>query len=443
MMRYSILDLSDICDGSYRNDNRFKGMAASYLRWELTRLGVGDLIMQDYRDSDIILVTLVSVHVKLNFKTLRNKLGIKPHQKVILGGQAAMSPKVIEDFADVICVGEGRRFLVTLINDGYDAVRLLPNSWIKGETREVIPDFDFPFNDIPPINCRDGQIRIFASRGCKKKCLFCSVGWERPYLENSIETVLRLSSNVAEMHGKDSVNYITNDMANLSYSEQLIRMNSKHSSSSFNAVSQLIKKIGFKRYTDSFNKSQGTVRLGIEAPSERLRHFIGKPIKTRELFDLTCKLQNNGIKVKWFMICGLPGETNDDYEELKKVILLLRKGIQKGVLHINFTSFIPYTSTPLFIPPLTDDYWERMQTFFDWCHEGYGYTRRVMILNGNNPKTRLKYACNVMGCEENELRLGWLYSDPPNWRVAYQFKHKIRRAYNVYAKKVGLPIGKD
>lgn len=432
MMRFAVIDAlgKDI-------DPRFDGMAVKYLNWELNRLGANVVKLPQL--ADIILISTVSAGEWHVVPSCIKKHSIdRLRQKIILGGQASLSPKVFEDYVDIICVGEGRVFLETLVKQGFDTARNLPNSWVKGDTREVIPDYNFPY-DIPPIKCMDGLTRIFASRGCRKKCLFCQVGWEREYSENSFENVSSLDKELSMVGHR--VNYVSNDLCGLSYFDKINHY--RHFSGSFNHLKTAIETIGMKKIVQKLGTMYGSIRIGVESVSERLRRFIGKPINSRDLLDITCNFLNAGIKFKWFMICGLPGETDDDYEELKMYISYIKKNVDKGMLHISFTSFLPNSPCPLCIPPLEDSYQDRVNSFYNWFFDGAGYTRKVRILKGCEPKSRLLQSIGYMGCSEDDLRRGWLYDDPPNWRVRYTYRDKIRRAYNVYAKKVGLPIGKD
>lgn len=429
-MRFAIIDAIGT-----KADPRFDGMAVKYLTWELNRLGAN--IVKLPQLADIVLISTVSAGEWQVVPSCIKKYGInRRKQKIILGGQSAMSPKIFEDYVDIICVGEGRTFLETLVKDGFDATKKLANSWFKGDTKEVIPDYNFPY-DIPPIKCMDGLTRIFASRGCRKKCLFCQVGWERPYSENSFERVTYLNRNLLNGH---TINYVSNDLPSLSYFNKLDHY--QHFSGSYSHLKMAIDDLGINTLVKRLG-TNGSIRIGVESISERLRKFIGKPIESKSLLDITVNLLNAGIKFKWFVICGLPGERDDDYEELKNVVSYLKHHVTKGMLIINFTTFAPNSPCPLCIPPLEDSYQDRMERFYNWFLNGRGYTRRVRFFRGSNPETRLSRSIGYMGCTEDELRRGWLHDDPPNWRVKYAYRDKIRRAYNVYAKKVGLPIGQE
>jgi len=170
-----------------------------------------------------------------------------------------------------------------------------------------------------------------------------------------------------------------------------------------------------------------SIRVGVEGPSERLRAGVGKPITTGELLELTCALMARGITFRWFMIAGLPGEIDADYDELKDAIMYLKRHCDKGVVMMHFHAFIPHPATPLSVLPLTDDYWGRFEEFRRWFFHGPGGTARVQIMPCAQPTGRMARACESMAATPDELRRGWAAHDNANWVVQYQCDNERRR----------------
>lgn len=431
--RYAIIDAT-----VSKTEARFRGLAAKYVAWELVQSHAA--IVDNPREADVVLVTVVSPHEYQCVPRALKRVGVNPvrgqrlRQKVVLGGQGAMSPAAFDPYVDVACVGEGRTFLRTMLREGLDAAMRLPCAWVPGETRLVIPDDEFPW-DAPPTKAEDGIVRLYASRGCKKKCLFCHTGWSITYRENESEDRL-LKQHRALLAAGYKVNVVTNDAPALSFFDELKGM--EHFSASYSQTRQILDTGDIGAF-----KGVRSVRFGVEAPSSRLRAYVGKPIETGALFDVSCRLLNAGIGVRWFLIAGLPGETDADYDELKHVVTRARHDITKGALQLSFTAFCPDAAAPLCLAPLDDLYWDRFERFWKWFFEGAGYTRRIMLMRCAGPDSRLRHAMGSMGCDEASLRRGWLDRDPPNWRVQYAYGGSVRRAYNVYARRVGLPLGKE
>lgn len=418
-------------------EKRFRGIAARYVEWEISRLG-GKLVSPN--EANILLITSVSPQqwevvpraiAGLGFPKIKEKRRAF-HPRVILGGQAAMSPAIFDPYVDACCVGEGRNFITALVTEGLDAALSLKNAWIPGDVREVIPDEEFPW-DAPPIKAEDGIIRIFASRSCQKKCLFCQTGWQTEYVENDEDFLTR--QHKALIAAGYKVNVVTNDAPALSFFGEMGTM--EHFSASYSQVKEIIK-TGVAPLVGKVK----SFRIGVEAPSQRLRKWIGKPIETESLYRASVDLLNAGIGVRWFMIAGIPGEVDEDYDELRDVVRRARYDIKKGALQLSFTAFGPTPAAPLGIAPIDDDYWPRFQRFNAFAVGGIGATHRVQVFRCSGPETRMKEAMGSMAATVADIRRGWLDRDPPNWRVRYPLRHKLRRAYNVYARKTGLPESK-
>lgn len=428
-----------IIDASYSRDPaRFRGMAAKWLHWEAGRLGAN--LMADASSADVVLVTFPAPQdVELISRSLR-KVGIQPNRQkrgrtpsVIVGGGIGLSPAILDDVADAVCVGEGRTFLRTLVTDGFDEAWALPNAWIPGETRPVVPDSEFPW-DLPPIRYEDGIVRVFASRGCHKKCLFCQTGWAQQYVEAPNPKTVEAVQDVLLKRG-ERVNLVTNDATALSFYRELAMV--EHFSASYSQTMALL-----QDRAEIVHKVK-SIRFGVEAVSERLRRAVGKPIPTDKMVRLSANLLAQGIGIRWFMIAGLPGERDDDWDELRAAVMEIKRHATKGVVQLSFTAFCPDPAAPLCIAPLDDGYWERWERFRRWFFEDVGFSRRVQLLRPAAPKGRLVHAMNSMAASEEQLRRGWEDCAPPNWRVEYPYKRAMHKAWQTYKRRIiEAPNGK-
>lgn len=387
-----------VIDSNY-SDRKYSGLAASWLRWELSNAGIKEC---SPLTADYLLCTVSSQQGISDLKREIKKTG-NGTAKIILGGGGCWGPAVFENIADYICVGEGQNFIRSFIFGGIDAIRNLPETWIKGETKKVVPSDSFPW-DCPPLNHPDGTVRVWGARGCKKKCLFCQTGWEQTYspsknnimLQNQIDYLLKVGRRVA---------VITNDGA-----EETVKI---HGQQEFLSVSyEFLKEMEINR---NITKS---VRIGVEGVSERLRNAVKKPVDNDGLLKLTKKCLSAGVGVRWFFIAGLPFETENDWNELKYLVLNLH-GIDKGVVMLNFHAYIPQPATPLSVLPVVDEYWEWFDNFRTWFFNGPGFTRHVQIVSPAQYKGRMERSCESMAASEQEIRSGWFEKDNKNWRVKY------------------------
>jgi len=408
-----------IVDSNYADNVTF-GLSAQWLRWELARLGVDEARLSE---ADFVLLTCsCPQNYKDAFKAIH---GARRGAKIILGGAAAFQPSVFDGFIDVACVGEGDIWIRTLVADGYEAACVLQNSYIPGQDRTVIPDTAFTW-DLPPVQSPDKITRVFASRGCKYRCLFCQTGWETSYRVNPDEDKLCTTLQAIKQRG-ERVSIMTNDGAEHSvisfYGHEFVSM--RHDN--------LVKILPI---TKAFTKN---VRLGVEGVSERLRLAVGKPIKNDELLSATYELLKNKIQVRWFFIMGLPGENDEDWLELEYLAQECRK-MPWGFVFFHFHPFMPFPATPLGVLPLIDDYEPRIDNFKTMFYRGTFFTRRVQLLRHiTKYKTRLAHSMANMAATEDELRRGWFDADNPNWRIrGIATPEQLRKYARIYANRVGL-----
>lgn len=408
-----------VIDANYTQD-KYEGMGAAWLRWELYRAGVSE---SPPELADVLLCTVSSQQGISELRGAIKRTGNK-QAKVVIGGGGAYAPAVFDGIAHAICVGEGARFVRTLMADGYDAATALPECWTPGDSRPVIPNTDFPW-EVPPLKHPDGTVRVFGSRGCRYRCLFCQTGWETIYRVNPEPERLQQQVRMLERQGT-RLAIITNDGAEIG-----VRLTGQ---SEFLSV----RLDNLKRLMPITRQTTKSVRIGVEGVSERLRVAVAKPVSNADLLNVTFGLLANGVGVRWFFIPGLPGETDADYDDLRFLVGELHK-LPKGVVMMNFHAFIPQPATPLSVLPLVDDYWERFDEFRRWFFHGPGFTRHVQIIAPAQYSGRLKRATESMAATEAELRRGWWEHDNANWRVQYLTgPERLRKTAGIYARRVGV-----
>lgn len=408
MLRVAVLDA---CFPIDKQDS--VGLAAMWLkatcapRFELARPSL----------ADVVLVTCVASEQVKYVERVRKMFA---RATVFVGGAASTSPAAFVDVCDGVCVGDGRRFLDALQSGGIDAALAMDNVLAQNK-KSVSVDNGFPW-DFPPIQAEDGAYRVWAGRGCKNKCAFCQTGWSIPYAENpNPELMIRHVKKL--LAGKEKVAYLSNDLTQHSFFKRLPM--AQHGSFSY----RYIKKHGLPPARQ--------VRLGVEGVSERLRGAVNKPIPHGDLVKCTSWLNANGKSVRWFMIAGLPGETDEDWQELREAVQWWKRTTPKGVLALSFTAWCPDPATPIATLPLDDGYWPRYEAFREWFFGGQGWSNKVKLMGPQQPKSRLEKAMWSMCLSKSELYRG---GDPgPNNVVAYPYKEAAQKVKQNYCASVGLP----
>lgn len=415
-MKYAVIDATHTSKAA-------EGMAGTWLRWELSRRKAAVTAPES---ADVLLCSLNSM---VMLPTLRNRLkkAKNPKARVVIGGAACYSPVSFEHLGDAMCVGEGQRFMRVLLEDGWRAACELPEAWIPGDTRTVIPSIDFPW-DLPPIERNDGQIQVFASRGCKSSCLFCAEGWAADYSVNpNLPKIERFCDRLRRQGKAYMVG--SNDAAHDGLS---LLKGVKAASVSLKAVQRAIAAgmIGPKRIK--------VVRIGVEGVSERMRKACGKACSDDELIETTAELLARRVNVIYFFVVGMPCERDEDYEALQAYITRMQSTISRGNIMCMFHSFDPHPSTPMGIFGLEDEYYARFMRVFYWWARGPGYTARVALRKPAGVQTRLKSAKLYMGATEEQLYEGWFERNNPNWRIQYRKPPStLRRIATNYQKRYG------
>ena len=398
-MKYAIFDA---CFSETKQAGR--GMSASYLSWELMRHNIAE---HPIKDADCVLITCQSTEAVDAIATLKKRY---PEKIFLCGGSASTSPYSLGQICDAVCVGDGQQFLSKLFSDGLQSALLLPNVWVDGEHRRVEIDQNFPWN-MPPIQAEDGAYRLYCGRGCKNKCKFCQTGWAYRYSENPDSQQIISQAKQLLAAGK-KIAYLSNDISQHTFYKQL-------------------PPVGHGSYSVNYLKKSGLpparqIRLGIEGVSERLRRSVSKPISRDDLLGCTKWLNDNGKSVRWFMIAGLPGETEEDWQELREIMQQWKLETSKGVLALSFTAFIPEPATPFATSAINDNYWDYFTLFKEWFFGGRGWSNRIKIMSPQAPSNRMLKAIRSNGLTEQQLRKGGHIS--PNSRINYPYTNTIVQA---------------
>ena len=98
-----------------------------------------------------------------------------------------------------------------------------------------------------------------------------------------------------------------------------------------------------------------TLTFGVEAASERLRRFIGKPLTDQEIYErIESIMAIKSFHLKLYFMVGLPGEHAGEVERIvdmaKHIMhLMIRQGAKRGTvgsITIHASPFVPKAATP-------------------------------------------------------------------------------------------------
>lgn len=193
---------------------------------------------------------------------------------------------------------------------------------------DEIPVPDFSYID---TNLYDKQMaNLMTSRGCPYNCVFCAA-----YLMTGKKiryySAKRVNQDIQEYYDKGfrhfnifDDNFFFNHQRALNILEKLIKLN-KNNDISINFPSGVMVAHITEEIADLLGQLNiEELSLALESGSEKvLKEIIKKPVTKKDFERAVEALRKNNIKVRTFIVTGLPGETNEDrkdtVEYLKKV----------------------------------------------------------------------------------------------------------------------------
>ncbi len=289
---------------------------------------------------------LISCHFENNYPYLLRmlkKAGVsvfrrKRKEELFFGGPVSVNPYPLYDFVDYFLIGD------------FDSETV--REFVKSEEKE---SFDFAFIPERKEHAKISRRRepcyyafhsdtlfLEVQNGCRNFCAFCLLAWSKKLSFCDIEQAKR----VVNSYNPEKVCLIGSDLfSHPEIGEFLEFLKKKKVEISF--PSSRIEEIEkFKDYLKELKPESFTI-----APesSERIRTALGKRFTNEQLLQGAEMLKNLGVKrLKLYFILGLPGERQEDLEEIAALVQKLGR-IMK--ISASFSIFVPKPHTPMQFAP--------------------------------------------------------------------------------------------
>jgi radical SAM superfamily enzyme YgiQ (UPF0313 family) len=305
---------------------------------------------------------------------------------VVAGGPCAtFNPEPLAAVADVFIIGEGEETVNDLLNAWYgsegqggrrDRLRKLaelPGVYVPafyrplydgGKLLAVEPAAGAPpmvrrrwvrdideyagwYQIITPLAEFAGMFAVELARGCGRHCRFCVAGYcfRRPR-DRSLEKVWQ--AVLARPAAARQVGLMGAAVCDYPYIKELTgRL--KKASIAFSVASLRADRLDVDLAAALAASGQKTLTIAPEAGSERLRAVINKGVTEDDILRaLYIAGQTGFFNIKLYFMLGLPTETADDIEELRKLVikaLQCRPG-RRIKLSLSVSAFVPKPFTP-------------------------------------------------------------------------------------------------
>jgi len=305
----------------------------------------GEQRVTDYRKYDIVGVSILTPQKQLATEVLRTLKGEQSSQVLVAGGPHATfyTDEVETQGWDHIVRGYGERSIVRIAN-GDKLPRVLEDS-IEPEDYDEFPrpdrlgNRDFLSHYHHTFGGEGKSATNFiAGRGCPMECTFCE-GAKTPVLWTSEEKTVAELDDIQEL-GHNAV-YVIDDTFTLSpntvrpYAEELSRRELPYKC---NAHAKFMS----PRLADLLAET-GCVEVGFgsESGSQKILDMVKKGTTVEQNYEFIRMMKERGIRVKTFLMLGLPGETRDTIRETEEFI-------QKSGIHdFQLTVYAPYRGTQI------------------------------------------------------------------------------------------------
>ncbi len=326
------------------------------------------------------------------------------HPLIISGGSCNYNPGPMADFMDAMIIGEGEEVLIELLNvvrqwketpgdsreelllrlagvpgvyvpsfyehvfDGQELVAVRPtqsNVPARVTKRIVARMVASPTKPIVAnIQIVHDRATIEIQRGCSRGCRFCQAGIiYRPIRERPAEQTLAEVDEILKNTGYTEISFVSLSSSDHSAIKDIVQ--DTLSAYSENGVGVSLPSLRIDSFSvDLAQRIQSVRKTGFtfapEAGSQRLRDVINKGITEEEIMDTARQVFEAGWnRLKLYFMIGLPTETDEDVEEIVRLVKLIRQQGQQTrarriTLSVSVNTFVPKPHTPFQWLPLLD-----------------------------------------------------------------------------------------
>lgn len=378
------------------------------------------LVMLSFEmDYDNLLTILDLGHIKLRAKERGQREPL-----VIIGGPCAtFNPEPLAEVADAFVIGEGEETVQRILDAVYSqrdkelqkaALAQIPGVYVPSlyqaqydgdEYRglaaaaaapakvsrqwvKAIDSYPHTTTIMSPETEFENMYIVEVARGCGRHCRFCMAGYcfrkPRPRkLEHILEDIAKRPEQTKKIGLMGAAVSDHPQMAELT--QYLVDHKIPFSVASMRAdmltrqIAEALAGSGLK-----------TMTVAPEAGSERMRAAINKGITEEHVYNAVELAAKAGMQnIKLYYMIGLPGEEDQDVQEIVDMVLRIRKRMDqagnKGELIISVNGFVPKPFTPYQWAPLCDI--KTLKNRFKLLNDGLKKNRKIKLITESLKET--------------------------------------------------------
>ena len=299
------------------------------------------------------------------------------HPLVIAGGPCIIAnPAPLSPFFDCLCIGEAETIIPTMLpiitggirgkrSELLKALASLPGVYvpqyysgtpIARQWAKKLDDFPVASVVLTPDTELGELYLIEVERGCNWGCRFCLTSNAfSPMRYRSLESLIAQAKEGLKYRKRlGLVGAAVSDHPQIE--ELLLKLGEMGAELSISSLRMA--PLSSTVLRELTRGGARTVTLAPEAGSNRLRRIIKKGITEEDVLEAMGKVAGLGIKqVKLYFMIGLPWETDEDMEEIVKLVLRCKEILDKQPggcrLVLNISPFVPKAGTPFQWLPMT------------------------------------------------------------------------------------------
>ena len=246
-----------------------------------------------------------------------------PHVKIVLGGAGCSEPmgqRILEGYPEIdyVVSGFGERALLSLGNGQEPAERLLRGHETPPLDSLPVPEYEQYLIEAGEFSKNPKLALTFeSSRGCwwgqKNHCTFCGLnGVEMRFASKSSQRVLGEVRALWDKYGRDL--YATDTIMSREHLKSVMVDLGKFEEGPY--LFYEVKSNMSEADIHALKKAKATtLQPGIESLSTHLLTLLKKGVSTIQNLALLKWCRERGINVMWNLLCSIPGERSEDYDQ--------------------------------------------------------------------------------------------------------------------------------